>query len=136
MGILHLANELRLLRCTFVASVPREIVQSARREGGNELQWGDCLQTLVDLIEAGEYFQALASPGVAALLGSSTQEADDRETKAWFSAQKLRIKALVSNQVNYYPSAKLNFRLRIQARHRLILNSELAGCSNRSGRGG
>lgn len=99
MGILHLANELRLLRCTFVASSPQEIVQSA----GNELQWGDCLQTLVDLIEAGEYFQALASQGVAALLGSSTQEADGPETKAWFSAQKLRIKALVSNQVNHYP---------------------------------
>lgn len=105
MGILHVSTELRLLRCTFVAS--HESGSQAPRDDRNqdvEMDWGFCLQNLVDLIEAGEYFQALVSPGVSALLGrgspgSFQQGGGESENKAWFNAQKVRIKALVSDQV-------------------------------------
>lgn len=104
MGILHVANELRLLRSTFLAShVP--FPQHDEENQGDEFQWDACLQTLVDLIEAGEYFQALASQGVATLLGlgssgsSFTPRGAESVNREWFGTQKVRIKALVSNQV-------------------------------------
>lgn len=112
MGILHLANELRLLRCSFVASEDSEaashldLSQGASDANGNsELNWDVHLQNLLKQIEAGEYFHALASQGVSALFGGGSsglfqQGGSAAENKAWFSAQKVRIKALVSDEVN------------------------------------
>jgi len=107
MGILHVANELRLLRCTFLASQESFAQQGTESDGnqGEKLDWDVCLQTLVNSIEAGEYFEALASQGVAALLGPGTcgssfiRGGGESENKAWFNSQKDRIKAIVSNQV-------------------------------------
>ena len=112
MGILHLANELRLLRCTFVASRDNESAthvesREASSDGNQdaELNWDTCLQDLVEQIEAGKYFHGLASQGISALFGSGSSDSfkqgdSQAENKAWFSAQKVRIKALVSDQVN------------------------------------
>ncbi|KAG0561788.1 hypothetical protein KC19_9G091800 [Ceratodon purpureus] len=109
MGILHLANELRLLRCTFLAShdaQSRSGVESPQTNGG-DVNWDVCLQELVEQIEAGEYFHALASPGVAALFGGGgssvglfRQGGSQDENKAWFSAQRDRIKGIVGDQVS------------------------------------
>nr|XP_024385943.1 tetratricopeptide repeat protein 27 homolog isoform X2 [Physcomitrium patens] len=105
MGILHLANELRLLRCTFTVSngsLEQQEVEAHSDENG--VNWAACLQHLVENIEAGEYFQALASRGVEALLwpgsaGAFKQGGSETENRAWFNSQKIRIKEFVSNQV-------------------------------------
>lgn len=108
MGILHLANELRLLRCTFTVSngsLEQQEVEAHSDENG--VNWAACLQHLVENIEAGEYFQALASRGVEALLwpgsaGAFKQGGSETENRAWFNSQKIRIKEFVSNQVNLH----------------------------------
>jgi hypothetical protein len=112
MGILHLASELRLLRCTFVASQDSESAsheESSQAHSDGELNWDTCLQDLIGQIEAGEYFHALASQGVSALLGAGSsasfnQGGSQAENKAWFSAQKSRIKAIVNDQVTLHLS--------------------------------